>query len=530
MKRCLAYSLYIICIALFFTTQSNSQITWKQSYVGGANYGLTEMSPNKYFTGIHNSSYIDSLGKYLDNILPDTNLYLSVGLISIQSNRGVMAGFYPGYCNNTRKGSAYIAILDTNWQIVRQVSIAVDSNCGGYCGSIIQGLGNIIVSGRGVALSGTEFDSTTFFAVFDTSLTMLQLTRIGTAWGEMQFCRQMPDSSFIGGFNYVTNGACLARFDKHGTIIWSKSYFRPKGFIHDALPESDGSVIVTGYTDSIMVPYGTPYPTGFFPKLFVMKVDTSGTVLWCKGFDSDKHWMMERSQIIKNKNGHYVILANVGTDVNVKPMLLSLDTNGNIDWYRIHGNSGDYNLICNIIECTSGGYMVSGTSIGHFPGYSSPIAYGYLYRLDSLGHGPCNEFQRNIYTSYLFPVDSNIVLTTTGSGYTYASNFSFIHQTSLTWYNDCTQTSLPESPYSYLSSATVHPNPAKTSIYLQTAPDLSSGCYYELYNTGGKLLLRRKLIPGATETEINVQEYPKGLYLLRLTDGEEEVTKKVVVE
>ncbi len=60
--------------------------------------------------------------------------------------------------------------------------------------------------------------------------------------------------------------------DPNGNLIWSKSYFRPNGVIHDAYVDPDGSFIVTGYTDSTTTSILEPLPAAFQPKLFMMKL------------------------------------------------------------------------------------------------------------------------------------------------------------------------------------------------------------------------------------------------------------------
>ncbi len=126
----------------------------------------------------------------------------------------------------------------------------------------------------------------------------------------------------------------MARLDPDGNFRWCKSYFRPKGMVHDAIIESDDSFIITGYTDSTLTDFFIPLPSTFQPKLFVMKLNGDGEVQVVPGAMTARrhHWHTPREpRIVRTLDNQYAILATMGQagyNWFYRPMLMKLDLNG----------------------------------------------------------------------------------------------------------------------------------------------------------------------------------------------------------
>ncbi|MCB0401818.1 MAG: T9SS type A sorting domain-containing protein [Flavobacteriales bacterium] len=76
-------------------------------------------------------------------------------------------------------------------------------------------------------------------------------------------------------------------------------------------------------------------------------------------------------------------------------------------------------------------------------------------------------------------------------------------------------------------TATVHPNPSNTGKFILEMEDHSEESYVEVLNIMGTLI-QSKRIGGESKTTIDVSEFPKGIYLIRIVDGEHSETKKVI--
>ncbi|MFZ1693452.1 MAG: hypothetical protein WAT74_09665, partial [Flavobacteriales bacterium] len=128
--------------------------------------------------------------------------------------------------------------------------------------------------------------------------------------GGFRTVKSTPNGDLLMGINLNNAGAVVARMAPDGSALWSRSYFGPRGMIAACLVETDDSFIITGYTDSLA--YSNPFiplPTNYQPKLFMMKLNGSGEVQWCRGFLSTPDITLPPygGAIVKSNDGGYGI-------------------------------------------------------------------------------------------------------------------------------------------------------------------------------------------------------------------------------
>ena len=232
--------------------------------------------------------------------------------------------------------------------------------------------------------------------------------------GGFEFIKELPGGDLLAGINLDTAGAVVARLDAVGNFLWMKSYIRPKGFVHDALIESDSSFIITGITDTSGLDFFEPLPASFEPKLFMMKLNGDGEVQWCRGWmNSTYRWYSGYpSRIIRSLDGNYAVLATLGMPENnleYRPILMKTDTNGDTLWTRSTGVDGYIYMARALLAYSDGGYMFSGIVQGDLPGGNTGLCY--ILKTDSLGHFGCQEQHFPMQSVNLFPVDSSLSLT-----------------------------------------------------------------------------------------------------------------------
>lgn len=77
-----------------------------------------------------------------------------------------------------------------------------------------------------------------------------------------------------------------------------------------------------------------------------------------------------------------------------------------------------------------------------------------------------------------------------------------------------------------LSSIRIFPNPSKGEFFIT----LNSSDKYllNIYNVSGELVFKQTIFSGSQK--IDISTYPKGMYLLQLSDGENVLNKKIVLE
>jgi hypothetical protein len=141
---------------------------------------------------------------------------------------------------------------------------------------------------------------------------------------------------------------------------------------YSIIQSSDGGYIVAGYTGS----FGAGYA-----DIYVVKLDSSGNVLWTKTIGGSSR--DEASSIIQSSDGGYVVAGWTssfgagGYDFYV----VKLDSSGNVLWTKTIGGS-DNDFAYSIIQSSDGGYVVAGRTESFGAGYVDI----YVVKLDSSGN------------------------------------------------------------------------------------------------------------------------------------------------
>lgn len=353
--------------------------------------------------------------------------------------------------------------------------------------------------------------------------------------GGAQFAAELTDKSVITGLNIDSGGAVLARLDSAGNQLWSKSFVRPRGFLHSILPEADGTFLVTGTTDSLRINPGDQYPLWFHPTLFLMKLDTSGQVLWAKEYDDSTnfydYFTLDPSKIIRLNDGSYMIYCGKYGSPGQHIVMMHIDINGNLIWNRGHGPSGFLNQCQYIIQTSDGGFLMSEGTIGNYPnGWQG--AYE-LIKTDSLGHSTgCFEYTENINVYPYFPVDSDVVLLSIDGATEYTANVRDTTYGPTAVYDECVLLTAGNTIAMDKTLETiVYPSPTngKFAVRSQQHQPNREERYLTVYDSMGRIVLQKQII-GKEDTPVDLSSHSKGIYLVRITTGDHVSESKVVVE
>ena len=76
----------------------------------------------------------------------------------------------------------------------------------------------------------------------------------------------------------------------------------------------------------------------------------------------------------------------------------------------------------------------------------------------------------------------------------------------------------------------IQPNPARTSTTIRLENPLSTELYLELFDQTGRILNRQRIAEGAQQVEIDLKNLPQGLFLVRLTNGQNSSETKRLVK
>ena len=339
--------------------------------------------------------------------------------------------------------------------------------------------------------------------------------------GSFKFIKELPGGDLLAGFDMDTAGASVARMDADGNFLWCKSYVRPGGKIHDAVVESDSAFIITGLTTV----------TGQ-PRLFMLRLNGAGEVLWCRGYDSDPDgFAVEQSRIERTLDSNYVVSATLrqpGVVPFLRPLLMKTDLNGDTLWTRSVGGVNHTYYTKDLLVCSDGGYMVSGGIVGDLPqGWTGAP---FILKTDPEGHFSCFERYHPVQVLDLFPTDSSFVLTSVDGATVHTA---FVNDTifdPLSVYDACVITSVPQYARQYPKPPSIRPNPNTGRFTVQFHDPLLAESYYSVYDTMGKLLVQRRLPAGATSEEVDLSRFGRGTYVLKFTSPDGVCHERVVVE
>lgn len=339
--------------------------------------------------------------------------------------------------------------------------------------------------------------------------------------GGVSFIKELPGGDLLAGINLEGAGASVMRMDAGGNMQWCKSYMHPKGVVYDCVVESDSSFYVTGYTDSI--PAYQPGGASFHPDLFLLKLNGTGDVQWCKGYNSDYDWVTDRPiKMIRAHDGSNVLLATIG-QFGRHPFLMKLDANGDTLWTRMVGPLGYGNDMssADLIETSDGGLLFDCMQM--FLGV-------FLYKTDSMGHFSCLELTPPPLTSTaLFPSDSSYSIPSVDGAVAYPVVVANAPCDTVIFTEDgCFFTAVnhPEA----VGRLRVHPNPNTGHFTVAFTDALSADSFYSVYDAVGKLLFQRPLGKGITSEEIDLSRFGKGTYLVRVTGKDGVCNERVVVQ
>ena len=179
----------------------------------------------------------------------------------------------------------------------------------------------------------------------------------------------LPDGGVVAGIARNTNDSGplgntrveMIRYDASGNQIWQTTLGNPgNDHLNDLVGLPDGSMVMVGQTN-------TP---GERTQLWVVKLNSTGTVLWEKKIGgSDSDW---GTSILPTSDGGYLLTGKTASTDGIvnnrfgsrTSWVVKLDANGNVQWNRTYGGFGVFDDLYSAVETPEGDFVIGGGSFG----------------------------------------------------------------------------------------------------------------------------------------------------------------------
>jgi hypothetical protein len=200
----------------------------------------------------------------------------------------------------------------------------------------------------------------------------------GSSWDEARSIIQSSDGGYVVAGKTLSFGAgesdiYVVKLDSTGKVVWTKTIGGSSwDEAYSIIQSSDGGYVVAGSTRS----FGAGWD-----DIYVVKLDSSGNVLWAKTIGGSNYDVAY--SIIQSSDGGYVVAGYTesfgagGRDFYV----VKLDSAGNVVWTKTIGGSS-WDEAYSIIQSSDGGYVVAGRTQSFGAGYDDM----YIVKLDSSGN------------------------------------------------------------------------------------------------------------------------------------------------
>ncbi len=164
-----------------------------------------------------------------------------------------------------------------------------------------------------------------------------------------------------------TGGPFIMKIDTSGEIVWMKNL---PLYPVDLAVNTDGTLVVIA--DSVN--YGA-----YNKDVWVAKIRSTGEIQW--QFQIDSGIEDSASSIITTSDSGYIVSINRGTEGSRAIYLVKLNSSGYVSWDKSYSSIGDL-VVSKVTQLALGGYGVSGFTTGYGAGNKD----GLLFKTDLSGN------------------------------------------------------------------------------------------------------------------------------------------------
>jgi hypothetical protein len=326
----------------------------------------------------------------------------------------------------------------------------------------------------------------------------------------------------VAGYTYVTSltlfDVFVAKLAANGTKQWIRSY---GGFsseqAYSVKQSLSGGYVVAGYTAS----FGTGQDDAF-----IMRLSNNGSLTWFNAYGTNES---ERARtVLWGTNDGIIIGGQAKVSSPVGPIdnnfLLKTDTSGTVLWAKTYGPSVNISLAYSTALCSDGGFVMGGLT-GGFGAQQNDI---YLVKTNDLGGSGCNQVNWQLFSSAGTPADTAGGTLTTGgieNTVTAVKTNTIIHT-----FIQCNSTGLGISENTGETKNMFYPNPANNEINIITNAALTGNIKIQISDPEGKLMLSETFEDFKDKIKLPVNHFPAGIYFVNMTSGKMQTLQKLIIQ
>ncbi len=321
-----------------------------------------------------------------------------------------------------------------------------------------------------------------------------------------QSVQQINDNGYIIA-GYSTSDIILIRTDINGDTLWTKTYEGSEG--RSVQQTNDNGFIITGYIWSLG------------EDIYLIKTDSNGDTLWTRTYGKSG-WESGYSVRQTNDNG-YIITGSTDIEAgNTDVYLIKTDTNGDTLWTKTYGGSF-HDRGHSVQQTNDNGYIIAG-----FTDYSSGAIDACLIKTDENGDTLWTKTYGGNTLDWACSVQQ-----TNDNGYIIAGFTNSFGNS-----NDIYLIKTDENGNVFLGVdniirsiklVQIYPNPNNGIFNLKIEKDIGS---IEIFNIYGQIIYAKqfkKKTKNISE-QIDLSNYIKGIYFLKVFTEKKVHTEKIIIE
>jgi len=315
--------------------------------------------------------------------------------------------------------------------------------------------------------------------------------------------------SFAIGFSSVY----AIRTDANGDTLWTRTYEKEDfNGAYSVIQTTDNGFLFAGVT-------GTAGSSTY--DCYVVRINSAGDTLWTKTYGGSSYDVM--TCVCKLTDGNYLLSGATwsfgagGYDM----YLIKIDTNGGVIWEKTYGGTAnDYGYYC--IASSFGAVIVGETSsFGH--GGSDAYMVAVNQNGDTLWTHVYGGADDDLVNCIKETTDGGYIM----SGLTYSFSGTmdaYLIKTRSDGYAGIEYNEMPEI------TINVYPNPCCEILNIRASIFSESDVTVELLNLQGQKLLGERIIQTSNnQVSLNVSALPSGIYYVSLFSGENQISKKIII-